>query len=128
MPDEVKEAFAHFYKGPLAGIGLSGGCEKTVDGRLSDLLEIEKKKGKKGEIEETVQDVACQSTTWTPRMRSATWKWALARSSAVEEKNFVALLPRFQGILEAMVAPVLREIEKVGNPEAALRGLVGHHG
>ena len=63
-------------------------------------------------------------------MRSATWKRALARSSAVdlrgiEEKTFVAFLPRFQGILEAMAAPVLREIEKVGNPEAALRGLAG---
>ena len=130
VPDEVKEAFAHFYKDLARGYRLKRGLRETVDGRLSDLLEIEKKKGKKGEIEETVQDVACQSTTWTPRMRSATWKRALARSSAVdlrgiEEKKFVALLPRFQGILEAMAAPVLREIEKVGNPEAALRGLVG---
>ena len=101
VPDEVKEAFAHFYKHLARGYRLKRGLRETVDGRLSDLLEIEKKKGKKGETEETVQDMACQSTTWTPRMRSATWKRALARSSAVdlrgiEEKKFVALLPRFQ--------------------------------
>ena len=84
VPDEVKEAFVHFYKNLARGYRLKRGLRETVDGRLSDLLEIEKKKGKKGEIEETVQDMACQSTTWTPRMRSATWKRALARSSAVD--------------------------------------------
>ena len=84
VPNEVKEALVHFYKDLARRYRLKRELRETVDGRLSDLMEIEKKKGKNRETEETAQDVACQSTTWRPRMRSATWERASARSSAVD--------------------------------------------
>ena len=120
VPDEVKEALVHFYKDLARQYRLKRELRETVDGRLSDLMEIEKKKGKNRETEETAQDVACQSTTWRPRMRSATWERASARCLAVD----------FRGVEEKKVVAsvssrrwrVLREIEKVGKPGGGIEG------
>ena len=135
-PDEVKEAFAHFCKDLARGYRLTRGLRETVVGRLSDLMEIEKKKGKKGETEETAQDVACQPTTWRPRMRSATWErtseeFGLQKSSCVGfacvvvcreagrcggflDRTSVARPPRFFPAVFAYSAVLVRDA--CGNP------------